>query len=385
MGIRFVDTAEPMGQFPVALAKHIDFEDGESLQEKLNNGTLGGGGVDLTNYPTTEEMNEAIAAAGHLKREVVLALPVEADADENTIYMIAKLDGSGNQIYDEFMLVNGAFEKIGDTSTDLSGYATETYVTDNAFLMQQDVANAGKFPQVGEDGTVTLVELAGGGTAETTTYANDEHPTLTNVDLALDAILEKIYYVKPQITSFTMTPATTQYEKGQSVASLSFVWAVNKEITTQSLTDCTIELADRAAEFTGPITSNKTFVLNVSDGTESASASKTISFLNRVYWGSAAEPANGTYDSAFITGLSENKLASAKAGEYAFNVAEGQYGYFAIPAAFGNIATFWAFGFEADATDCGEVEFTNQYNHVETYKIFRTGQQGLGSFTATVK
>ena len=41
-----VDTAEPMNEngYPVARAKHIWFSDDETLQEKLNNGSLGGGG-----------------------------------------------------------------------------------------------------------------------------------------------------------------------------------------------------------------------------------------------------------------------------------------------------------------------------------------------------
>lgn len=52
MAVRMADTAEPMGNFPIAKAKHIEFEDGEKLQEKLDNGTLGSGGG--TPYDDTE-------------------------------------------------------------------------------------------------------------------------------------------------------------------------------------------------------------------------------------------------------------------------------------------------------------------------------------------
>lgn len=52
MAVRMADTAEPMGDFPIAKAKHIEFEDGEKLQEKLDNGTLGSGGG--TPYDDTE-------------------------------------------------------------------------------------------------------------------------------------------------------------------------------------------------------------------------------------------------------------------------------------------------------------------------------------------
>lgn len=37
------DTCKPLGQFPVAEAEDIDFADGESLQKKLDDGSLGGG------------------------------------------------------------------------------------------------------------------------------------------------------------------------------------------------------------------------------------------------------------------------------------------------------------------------------------------------------
>ena len=46
MALKFPDTAVPMGDFPAAMAEHIDFSDGKSLQEKYDSGELGGeGGV----------------------------------------------------------------------------------------------------------------------------------------------------------------------------------------------------------------------------------------------------------------------------------------------------------------------------------------------------
>lgn len=65
----------------------------------------------------------AVAGANHLKRSVVETLPEVADADENVIYMIAKETADGDNVYDEHMIINGAWEKIGDTKVDLSEYA----------------------------------------------------------------------------------------------------------------------------------------------------------------------------------------------------------------------------------------------------------------------
>ena len=66
-----------------------------------------------------------IGSAGHLKREIVEALPAVESADADTIYMIKKNGGLIDQDkYEEYMLINGAFEKIGDTYVDLSNYVT---------------------------------------------------------------------------------------------------------------------------------------------------------------------------------------------------------------------------------------------------------------------
>lgn len=89
-------------------------------------------GYGITDAYTKTEANSAIATAvagaSHLKREIVTSLPDAASADANTIYMIAKANGAGNQKYDEYFLVDGAFEKIGDTEVDLTDYAKTTEV-----------------------------------------------------------------------------------------------------------------------------------------------------------------------------------------------------------------------------------------------------------------
>lgn len=46
--IKLADTLAPMADFPAAYAKDIEFDDGKNLQEKLNNGELGGGGGGST-------------------------------------------------------------------------------------------------------------------------------------------------------------------------------------------------------------------------------------------------------------------------------------------------------------------------------------------------
>lgn len=87
-------------------------------------------GYGITDAYTKIETDAAIANAGHLKRSIVNVLPDVASANDNTIYMVTVTNGSGEQKYEEFMLVNGSFEKIGDSAVDLTDYTTKTYVND---------------------------------------------------------------------------------------------------------------------------------------------------------------------------------------------------------------------------------------------------------------
>lgn len=272
-------------------------------------------------------------------------------------------------------------------SSDLDGFVTDdelnNYATTNQLqTINNNIANL-------TDRITTLESSGGGGgdidfsgNAEDVTYNNPNYSQLTSVDLALDKILDKLYYVKPSITSFNMSPSTTQYEKGQTVSSLSFTWSYNKNITSQSLSNCNIILSDREATYSTPITSNKSFTLTCSDGENTASASKNITFFDKLYWGSKAE---GTINSAFILSLSDNKFTTAKAGTYSMTVATGEYGYIAMPTSFGVLSSVWIGGFEATVDDMGEIDFTNASGYTSKYKVYRTGKSGLGSISMQIK
>lgn len=101
-------------------------------------------GYGIADAYTKTEANSAIATAvanaSHLKRTIVTTLPDAADADENTIYLIAKVDGKDNQKYDEYLLVNNALEKIGDTTADLTDYAKTTDVTSAINTVKTEIA-----------------------------------------------------------------------------------------------------------------------------------------------------------------------------------------------------------------------------------------------------
>ena len=58
MAIKLADTLAPMSEFPAAMAEHIGFSDGETLQEKFDNKELGGGDSSIT---LTQQEYEALS------------------------------------------------------------------------------------------------------------------------------------------------------------------------------------------------------------------------------------------------------------------------------------------------------------------------------------
>lgn len=82
----------------------------------------------VRDYVSKSELASQMSAAGYTKRAIVTTLPAVSDADANTIYMIKDASITSGDSYKEYMLVNGAFEQIGDTSPSFDGLATTEYV-----------------------------------------------------------------------------------------------------------------------------------------------------------------------------------------------------------------------------------------------------------------
>lgn len=73
--------------------------------------------IATTAFVTTA-VSDAIAGVTGIEYTIVASLPATGEA--GVIYLIAN-SGSGQNIYDEYIWVNNAFEKIGTTEIDISG------------------------------------------------------------------------------------------------------------------------------------------------------------------------------------------------------------------------------------------------------------------------
>ena len=78
----------------------------------------------------------AIAGITGFHAEIVSVLP--ATGEPNILYLVAKSTTASGNVYDEYLYINGAWELIGSTDIDLSGYVqasemhaiTNTEITD---------------------------------------------------------------------------------------------------------------------------------------------------------------------------------------------------------------------------------------------------------------
>lgn len=83
---------------------------------------------DLANdskFQTDEQVAAAVASADHLKRKIVAntgAIDLTADDAAQYIYMVLKSSAKSGDKYDEYMVIDGAVERVGDWTVDLSGY-----------------------------------------------------------------------------------------------------------------------------------------------------------------------------------------------------------------------------------------------------------------------
>lgn len=108
--------------------------------------------VNDTDVPNKKYVDDAIAAAGHLKRAVVQTLPNAQDADPDTLYMILATTGDH---YEEYMVINGVWDMVGSTGDGGSGAFTLEVAT-NARLGGVKASTADDEVNVTQQGFMTL-------------------------------------------------------------------------------------------------------------------------------------------------------------------------------------------------------------------------------------
>lgn len=150
--------------------------------------------IDLSNYATKND----VSAIPKFNVTVVTELPTSG-ISTSTIYLKPN-NGSGNNAYDEYIYVNGAWEKIGTTATDLSDYVT-TSALNNALAGKQDNITAG----TGLSKNGATLSLATSGVAAGSKGSATAVPVIT-----VDS-----YGRVTELSSITIYPPTSEGTTGQ--------------------------------------------------------------------------------------------------------------------------------------------------------------------------
>lgn len=142
-----INNIELSGNKTLAELGYIPYDDAELKQELNNKQDKGDYALkkdipdissfitnsvnDLINYYlkndtySKAEVNTLVNNITKVTISIVDTLP--ATGDSNVIYFVPKT-GSTNDVYDEYVWISDAWEHIGSTSADLTGYATESWV-----------------------------------------------------------------------------------------------------------------------------------------------------------------------------------------------------------------------------------------------------------------
>lgn len=255
-------------------------------------------------------------------------------------------------------------------------FTNERYVTTQ--WQTGDLITAEKLNKI-EDALQDLdqrvVENVVGGSvdADKIMYTTSSDSSISTVKDALDKLL-----YSDLVINLTCNKSTT-VEKGENLTSIMFEWTYSKGITSQTFNGESIDKAERSYLYSGPLTADKTFILKANDGTKDFTKNISFSFLNGVYWGVSTEK---TYDSTFVRSLSK-ALSKTKNKTITVDCGEGQYIYYCIPSSFGT-PNFTVGGFSGGFSKVSTIQYTNMYNHTESYDIWKSTNSGLGTTTVVV-
>lgn len=257
------------------------------------------------------------------------------------------------------LATSGLSMQITQIDPSISGFATAAGVS---MLLTQTVSVLAAIP------AGVVIELAvpgsfGGGVASDL-YFNPAYPLLTTTQLALDYLL----YLPPQITGFSNSVGTV--EIGGTVHAVNLAWSFNKAMTTVMLNGVAVSPPTLTAEsLTGlNLTANTSYTLSASDGTDTVSATTTVSFSARRWWGASPLAALASSD---ILALGNSEFAGSFAQSKSLS-ATAAYFYFAWPASFGMPNAFTVGGLASSGWVQATVAHTNASGHTQNYYTFRS-------------
>ena len=247
-------------------------DDGVSITSVTQTGIDGGTRVTITlsNGQTTsfDVMNGI-----NTNFQVVDVLPTE-NISTSTIYLVPSTTPGEENIYDEYIYVNGNWEHIGSTSVDLSDYVTKTYFNQNVgdatknYVVAQMSKIQNLYIEMYESGSVPEV-----GQALTLTNSNFARVPVQGQYFGLLEVVntKDKYYSICKIASVDTTTCSATVEAVTELDSGTEIEAIKASIATLTtqLNDKadTTDLASKLTKVTEATTTRQVYVKNA-DGTQ---------------------------------------------------------------------------------------------------------------------
>lgn len=263
----------------------------------------------------------------------------------------------------------GGITVIHDETLKGDGKSTSPLGISEEILEQ--IAEAGKVDDVQLNGVsvvenkIANIEPDAGDVA----YTNSQYPAMHTLQDAMD----KLLYITPSVS----ISGGGNYEIGSTRASTVLTWTWNKTITEQSLNQGigSLDPALRAYTYNTAISSDTTFTITGSDGQTSKSASTSVKFLPKRYWGVSAK--TSLTDEEIIALSSE--LSTSRLQTRTFDCSGGKYFYFAIKTSYCNGIEFKVGGLSFSDMIVETRNFTNASGYTDSYNVYRVNNIQTGS------
>ena len=176
-------------------------------------------------------------------------------------------------------------------------------------------------------------------------------------------------YNAPTISAFANNQ--NSLEIGTTVTSSLLTWSLGGgAITSQSLDNSFGILTNSARSFsyTNNIVSEKTFNLTITDGVTTNTASTSVNFFSKIYWGASSQVYTNITDAQIIA-LGSSVFATGRQLDQNITTS-GNYMYVCYPASFGS-ATFKVGGFADTGWNSTVRSFVNASGASVSYLIYQ--------------
>jgi hypothetical protein len=346
-------------------------------QERPGSGGVGGGGP--TNGQTATQVYGQIQSYGTTGQvaQTLSATVANTLADTNILIDLT---------------TSTTLTRVGTNYTTGSGPTLVTVSQDGANSLWKYSTAASPNWATNQSGYVTGYYSANGAVAAQTiiygalTLSTTAQVTATGGILAVtnNGVVTLSLYSAPTITAFANNQ--NPQEIGATVTSTILTWTrAGGPVTSLSLDNSIGSLATNLTSYvhTSSYTTARTYTLTASDGTTAATASTTVNFYSRIYWGASAQTASTITDGQIIALSGGSAYATTRTMTQTITSANN-YMFVCYPAAWG-AATFKVGGFDDTGWNLTTRNFTNASGGVVSYNIYQHWPANIGDYSVEVK